>query len=62
MTSDHGNDRRRQVDAEREAEDELEADQVSDAIGKAFHRLLSVQATRVLVVCQRGGALSVTSA
>src|SRR5215467_43299 len=46
MTSDHGNDRRGQVDAEREAQHEVETDQITDAIGKAFHRLLSVEATR----------------
>src|SRR6516165_9969932 len=46
MTSDHGNDRRRQVDAKHEAQDELEADQISHAISQAFHRLLSVEATR----------------
>ena len=42
MTSDHGNDRRRQVDAKHEADDELEADPIADTTGKAFHRLLSV--------------------
>jgi hypothetical protein len=46
VTSDHGDDRRRQVDAEHEAQHELETDQITDATGKAFHRLLPVEATR----------------
>jgi hypothetical protein len=46
VTSDHSDDRRRQVDAEHEAQHELETDQITDAIGKAFHHLLSVEATR----------------
>jgi len=33
MTSDRGNERRRQVDAEHAAQDDLEADKISDAIG-----------------------------
>src|SRR6516164_8500385 len=43
MISDRGDDQRRQVEAEHGAEHEIEADQIADAIDKAFHRLLSVR-------------------
>ena len=37
MIQEQGNDRRRHVDAEHEAQDEVETDQNADAISKAFH-------------------------
>src|SRR6516164_1589558 len=46
MLSDRGDDQRRYVEAEHGAEREVEADQIADAIDKAFHRLLSTAATR----------------
>src|SRR6516164_4682832 len=42
MISDRGDDQRRHVEAEHGAEHEIEADQIADAVDKAFHRLLSV--------------------
>ena len=44
MISDRGDDQRRYVEAEHGAEHEVEADQIADAIDKAFRRLLSVEA------------------
>ena len=43
MISDRGDDQRRYVEAEHGAEREVEADQIADAVDKAFHRLLSVR-------------------
>ena len=37
MIPEHGNDRRHHVDAEHEAKHDVENDQNTDAIGKAFH-------------------------
>jgi len=43
MISDRGDDQRRYIEAEHEAEREVEHDQIADAIDKACHRLLSVR-------------------